>query len=640
MRIRNEIEKLNNAIAGAIAGFRPPENITVSEWADMKRYISPEAAAEPGPWRTRRTPYLKEPMDAFTDPRVRRIVMVASSQVGKSEFELNAIGYCIDQDPGSILYIHPNLGEAKKFSKLRVAPMIRDSRTLRSKVAETKSRDSGNTILQKSFPGGMLTLCGSETASALASTPVRYVIGDERDRWAVSAGKEGDPWMLAQARQTTFYNAKAIEVSTPTIKGASAIETSFYEGTQERWCTKCPDCGGWHNIVYANIRFEKEEKKIRKKTYYEVGDVWWVCPGCGCCHDEKTMKKQPSRWVAENPDAYKKGVRSFWLNAFSSPWVSWKSIVLEMLEASGDTQKLKVVFNTKLGELWEDRGEMQTEDELMQRREEYTAELPDGVLVLTCGVDTQDNRLEYEIVGHGHFGEKWGIRRGVLMGRPDAPEVWEALDDVIDSEYSFASGIKLKISCTFVDSGGNKTQDVYTNCKARERKRVFAIKGRGGPDIPYTSLPKKTKIVIGGRYVGECWFYLLGVDSGKEQIMDSLKVQEAGPRYYHFPINPDLGYDAAYFEGLLSEKWTYRQGKKNPWGWEKIPGHERNEPLDMRNYANAAFRAIEPKLDRIEERLRQLREEQPQKRAPTQKQEQRRTQSAQPRGVQKYFDAW
>ena len=190
--------KINAAISGALKNFRPPESLTVDEWADRHRRLSPESSAEAGPWRTKRTPYLEEPMKAFTDPKVRKIVMVAASQVGKSELELNIIGYIIDQDPGSILYVHPTIEDARKFSRLRVAPMIRDSKRLKAKVHDVKAKDSGNTILQKSFPGGMLTLTGSNSASALASTPARYIIGDERDRWATSAGTEGDPWALTE----------------------------------------------------------------------------------------------------------------------------------------------------------------------------------------------------------------------------------------------------------------------------------------------------------------------------------------------------------------------------------------------------------------------------------------------------------
>ena len=405
-------EKLNAAIAGAVAAFTPPEDITVTQWADKKRRLSPESSAEPGPWRTSRTPYLKEPMDAFTDPKVKLLVMVASSQVGKSEFELNSIGYIIDQDPSSILYIHPTIDDAKKFSKLRVAPMVRDCKALRAKVADPKSRESGNTILQKCFPGGMLTMCGSNSASALASTPVRYVVGDELDRWAASAGTEGNPWELAKARQTTFYNAKSVAVSTPTIKGHSAIEDLFLEGTQERWHHRCPECGEFHNIVFSDIKFEYETTIIKNKKTYTVTSVLWKCPSCETTHTERQMKAQPAKWIAANPAAYANGARSFWLNAFSSPWASWASLILSYLNALGSTEKLQVVYNTKFGELWEDRGDLEDEETIMGRRETYEAELPDGVLVLTCGVDTQDDRLEYEVVGHGRWGEKWGIKRG------------------------------------------------------------------------------------------------------------------------------------------------------------------------------------------------------------------------------------
>lgn len=220
----------------------------------------------------------------------------------------------------------------------------------------------------------MLTLTGSNSASALASTPARYIIGDERDRWATSAGTEGDPWALAEARQATFYNAKAVEVSTPTIKGNSNIETSFYQGTQERWCHRCPECGEYSEIVFDNIHFDPEVKRIRgKKSWSLKSGVSWSCPACGCLIPEDTMRKQPAKWIADNPDAYKKGVRSFWLNAFSSPWTPWEKIVLKFLDAKDDPQRLKVVYNTLLGQLWEDRGDLEDEDTMLARREDYVA---------------------------------------------------------------------------------------------------------------------------------------------------------------------------------------------------------------------------------------------------------------------------
>lgn len=601
-----ELKRLNRLVRNVLKGMVPPENLTVSEWAEKKRRLSTESSAEPGPWRTSRTPYLREPMDAFTDTKVRRIVMVAASQVGKSEFINNCIGYIIDEDPGSILFIHPTTIDAKEYSKLRIAPMIRDCPTLQKKVVAPKSRETGNTILQKTYPGGILTMCGSTEAHSLASKPIRYVFGDERDRWALSAGNEGDPWGLAMARQRTFYNAKAVEVSTPTIKDRSAIEASYADGTMERWKSRCPHCGEYFEIRFADIRYEYETKIIAGRKTYKVTNVYHICPGCGYIGNEIELKRQPARWEAENPAAIEHGVRSFWLNAFVSAWVSWPSIILEYLKATGDTQKLKVVYNTSFGELWEDRGDIQDEDTLMARREEYPAELPDGVLCLTAGVDTQDNRMEYEIIGHGHFGETWGIEKGIIMGVPDEPDTWRALDEqVFDRVLHFADGIGLHVSLSFVDEGGHFTQEVRQECNRRIKKKVFAIKGMPGPDKPFTGPPKKMKIVIHGQFVGTCWQYQIGVDSGKQSIMDNLRVQTPGSKYCHFPKRDDYG--PAYFKGLLSEHLVYKAELKHPWCWEKIPGHERNEVLDCRNYALAAFRAMNPNLDAIERKLKMLR---------------------------------
>ena len=597
------IKRLFRTTRKNLASFALADDLTVSQWADKYRRLSPESSAETGPWRTRKTPYLKEVMDSWTDPKLRHIVMVAASQVGKSEAMNNIIGYIIDQDPGSILMIEPTNGDAKEYSKLRIAPMIRDTKTLRKKVSKTLRGDTGNTILQKSYPGGILTMCGSTEAHALASKPIRYVLGDERDRWAVEAGKEGDPWKLAMARQRTFYNAKSYECSTPTIKGFSPIETSFMEGTQERWCSKCPHCGEFHNIRWQDIRYEFDSVEVNHKQTYLVKEVYYVCPECGGISHEHDMKKAPAKWIAENPEARKNGIRSFWLNAFCSPWVSWEKIVSEYLSARGDTKKMKVVYNTLFGELWEDRGGLANEDDYMARREEYKADLPDGVLVLTMGVDVQDDRLEYEVVGWGLRKENWGIRKGVILGRPDTPEVWEQLDELLARVYRFENGKGLRTSMTFVDDGGHFTQEVRIQCAKRIGKRVFDCKGYGGDGKPYTSPPKKVKIVIRGKTIGECWQYQLGVDAGKQLIMDGLKIQTPGPRYCHFPINPECGYEHRYFVGLLSEHLVYKEHNKNPWVWEKIPGHERNEALDCRNYAQAAFTALAPDMDALLRRM-------------------------------------
>lgn len=543
-------------------------------------------------------------MRAFTDPNINRIVMVASSQVGKSELELNIIGYIVAQDPGSILYIQPSEADGKKFSRQRIAPMFRASKDLRGKVADVKSRDGGNTILQKMFPGGSLTITGSNSASALSSMPIRYVIGDERDRWADSAGTEGDPWELARARQITFYNRKAVEVSTPTIKGSSKIEESYNDGTQERWVHQCPNCGEYNEICYETIKHEHIKKEINGKEYHKVIIKGHACPDCGHLFSQDEMRKQPAKWQAENPEAYKTGCRSFWLTAFASPWVSWESILLDVHKNEDNPEKLKAIYNTKLGKLWEHRDFAQSDEELLARLEDYGAELPVGVLVLTCGVDTQDDRLEYEVVGWGKNGESWGIKKGYIMGDPDTAEPWERLDDVIEHVYKFQSGQGLGITITLVDSGGHKTQSVYAECRKRQTKRVFAIKGRGGEGIPIVNPPKRVAAKDNKRIT--CWLYSLGVDAGKAAIYASLQVQTPGAKYCHFPQGDDRGYDINFFNGLISERMVKKRTVSGfKWAWEKLPGHRRNEALDCRNYALAGLRIIDPDFDALALRLKE-----------------------------------
>lgn len=614
---KKKIENLNKTIHKSVKYFKPPEDLTVSQWAEKYRRLSAEISAEPGLWKNTRTPYLVEIMNAFTDPKVSKISVVAASQVGKSEVQLNCIGYIIDNDPGSILYIQPTIADAEKFSRLRIAPMIRDTPRLRAKVSDVKTRNSGNTILQKSFPGGMITITGSNSPSALASTPARYIFGDERDRWALSAGTEGNPWDLAEARQTTFYNKKAVEVSTPTIKGLSQIEKGFLGGTQEYYCSKCPECGTYNNIMFKDIIFDKEEIEVNGEIIKSAKNVLYACPYCGCVHDEETIKKQPAKWIAENPSAYEKGHRSFWLNAFVSPWKTWKEIVDKFLETKDDVEKLKVTYNTLFGQLWEERGEIENEDDIINRRENYERnedgsliELQEGVLVLTMGVDTQDDRLEYEVVGHGKYAETWGIKRGFIMGAPDTDAPWEKLDEIIDHTFKFKNGLGTHISLTFVDSGGHYTTEVYKQCKKRQHKKVFPIKGKGGESIPFISIPTKQyldKVAKSKKSKNFVYLYTLGVDAGKTIIMDSLKVKEPGPKYAHFPKDEELKYDRSFFNGLISERQELVETKTGrKLAWVSIPGHKRNEALDCRNYAIAAIRLLDPDFNAIERKIKGL----------------------------------
>ena len=404
----------------------------------------------------------------------------------------------------------------------------------------------------------------------------------------------------------------------------------------ERWNVACPHCGEYHDIKFSDLRYEYDSADIHGKKHFAVTKIWYVCPTCAAISSEQEVKKQPAKWIAENPDAYKHGVRSFWLNSFVSPWATWESTILKYLYAIGSAKKLQVVYNTRFGELWENRGDIADEGSIMARREEYPAELPDGVLVLTAGVDTQDDRFEYEIVGHGHFGETWGVESGIIMGRPDDAKTWTALDDtVFDRVLRFKDGVGLRISISFVDEGGHFTQDVRQQCRERLGKKVFAIAGKNRHDAPFTAPPRKQKIVVNKRVIGACWRYDIGVDAGKQIIMDNLRVQTPGARYCHFPLRDDYG--AAYFHGLLSEHLEYDEKKKQPWVWKKIPGHERNERLDCRNYALAAFKTLPANLDAVDQRLKTARGEGAPAPPPKPK---KRPQRSGKSGLDKFYDDW
>lgn len=552
-------------------------------------------------------------MDSVTDPQVEKVVVMSSSQVGKSEIINNIIGYYIDIDPGPMLMIQPTIETAEDYSKRRIAPMIADTEVLARKVADSKTRDINNTILMKVFPGGFLAIGGANSPSGLASRPIRILLCDEVDRYPASAGSEGDPISLAEKRTSTFWNRKKVYVSTPTIKDMSRIEQEYEQGTQEKWCVMCPGCGEYHFITLKDIQFDYEKHEKKQKTTYLVKDVRWRCPSCLSEYDEYTMKKQPAAWIADNPSAIENRIRSFRLNAFVSPWATWKGIIQEFLESKDDPERFKVFVNTVLGESWEERGEIDDETVLLDRREEYEAELPDSVLILTAAVDTQDDRLEYEVIGWGRGEESWGIEKGTIWGKPDEKETWQMLDDKLNKTWYFADGTGLVVACTCIDSGGHYTEEVYRFCRGRMHKRVFAVKGQGGAGIPLVH-----KISRNNKY--NLPLVILGVDAGKTAVMQRLKIQKPGPKYCHFPVQEERGYDQAYFKGLISERQVIRKVKgRYVTTWENIASDKRNEPLDLRVYNLAALRLLKPDFEALETRLKEAPSE-------TQKMKQKATQ--------------
>lgn len=562
-----------------VKSWKSPPNLKVSDWADQNRKLSPEASSEAGQWQTSRAEYQRGIMDAISDPTVSEVVIMSSAQIGKTEILNNLVGYHIDQDPSPILVVQPTLQMAEAWSKDRLAPMLRDTPCLQGKVADPRTRDSGNTTLHKVFSGGHITMAGANSAANLASRPIRIVLCDEVDRYPVSAGAEGDPILLAKKRSVTFWNRKFILASTPTIKGASRIEIAFEESDQRQYYVPCEDCGHYQTLKWTNVNFEKDKPETAVYTCEECGSQW---------DDSSRLRAiKKGEWRSEREF---KGIAGFYLNALYSPWMMLSDGVREFLEARKQPATLRVWVNTYLGETWEEQGERVDDIELINRKEDYLDSLPDGIVIVTAGVDVQDDRLEVEFVGWGRNEESWSLDYRTLYGDPSGGVVWSDLDSALSQTWTTEGGKELFVRAACVDSGGHHTQSVYNYVRPREGRRVFAIKGVGGEAKPLISRPSTNNI-------GKIKLFPVGVDTAKETVYSRFKITQAGAGYCHFPEH----YDVEYFRQLTAEQQVKRYHK----GflrreWQKI--RPRNEALDCRIYAMAALAILNLNVNSIADR--------------------------------------
>ncbi len=523
-------------------------------------------------------------MDALSDPSIETVVVMSSAQVGKTEILNNAIGYFISQDPSPMLVVQPTLDMAQTWSKDRLAPMLRDTPILGGLVKDPRARDSGNTTLHKIFPGGHVTACGANSPSSLASRPVRNVFFDEVDRFPVSAGSEGDPVGLGKKRASTFWNRKILLVSTPTNKGASRIETAFEESDQRRYHVNCPDCGHSQVLRWSNVKWEEGKPETAK----------YACDDCGSLWDDAQRARviKHGKWLAEKPT---KKIAGFHLSALYSPWTPLEDGVRDFLEAKKQPATLRVWVNTFLGETWEESGEQVDDYDLSNRAEDWDA-VPEDVVLLTAGIDVQDDRLEAEIVGWGKDEESWSIAYKTIHGDPSAPTVWRDLDEFLNQSFEHELGEDMIVRAACIDSGGHHTQAVYKYVAPREGKRIFAIKGVGGEGRPIVGKPSKNNI-------GKIKLFPVGVDTAKLLLFSRFKIAEPGPGYCHFPV----GREDEYFKQLTAEKIATRYHK----GFAKrefVKTRTRNEALDVRVYAMAALSLLNVNLTSLAKQMEHRKE--------------------------------
>lgn len=568
--------------------LKPPPKLSVSGWADSYRKLSPEASAEPGQWNTARAEYQRGILDAFNDPQIDTVVVMTSAQVGKTEILNNVVGFYIAQDPSPILVVQPTLDMAQTWSKDRLAPMLRDTPVLQGLVKDARARDSGNTTLHKLFPGGHITACGANSPSSLASRPIRVVLCDEVDRYPVSAGSEGDPVSLARKRSATFWNRKIAMFSTPTNKGNSRIETAFEESDKRSFYVSCAHCEHDQTLKWGNVRWDEGKPE----------SAHYVCEECGAVWDDADRIRaiRAGKWIAEEPG---KRVAGFRLSGLYSPWTPLESAVRDFLEAKKQPATLRVFVNTFLGEVWEEQGESVDDYQVAERREEFGETLDRSILVLTAGVDVQDDRLEVEIVGWAKDEESWSLDYRTLYGDPSSPAVWQDLDNILGQQFEREDGKILTVRSACIDSGGHHTNSVYTFVRPREGKRIFAIKGVGGEGKPIVGRPSTNNI-------GKIRLFPVGVDTAKELLFSRLRITEPGPGYCHFPMSRS----DEYFRQLTAEKQVTRYHK----GFarrEFVKTRPRNEALDVRVYAIGALAILNLNLTALHNRSFMQRENPP-----------------------------
>lgn len=578
---KNQSQRLEARLREAITtSLKPPPRLNVSDWADTYRQLSSESSAEAGKWSTSRAEYQRGMMNAVSDPDIENVVLMTAAQIGKTELINNVVGYHIHQDPAPMLVVQPTLEMAQTWSKDRLAPAIRDTPALSDKIKNPRSRDSGNTTLHKVFSGGHVTACGANSPSSLASRPCRIILCDEVDRYPISAGTEGDPVGLAKRRSATFWNRKIILVSTPTEKGASRIEQAYEESDKRKYFVPCPDCGEHQVLVWSNVRWEKDQPKTAEYTCEHCGSLW---------PDVKRFRAiRQGEWRATAEGDGK--TAGFHLSGLYSPWTPMEDTVRDFLAAKRDPMRLKTWVNTFLGETWEEQGDQIDEYDLIERREDWGPDLPEEVLMLTAGIDVQDDRLEYEIVGWGRGEESWSIRYETLYGDPSTAELWMRLDTALGEIYNHPSHGEMVLRSACIDTGGHYTQQVYNYARQRAGRRVFAIKGVGGEGKPIVGRPTKNNI-------GKINLFPVGTDTAKELVYSRLKMQTPGEGYCHFPE----GRNEEFFRMLTAEKKMTKYFKGRPRReWVKI--RSRNEALDCRVYATAALAILNLNLETVYKR--------------------------------------
>lgn len=569
-------------IAGFLRGIKPDPIMAVSEWAETFRELPP-GTAEPGKFRVDRTPYMREIMDklSVTDP-VQKVVFKKSSQVGATETGNNWLGYVIDIAPSPMLYIMPTDAMVKSTSKKRIQPMIENTPRLQSKIKPNKAKDSGNTILEKFFEGGSVSMVGANSPVGLASAAIRYVYLDEVDRYPMDVQGEGSAINLAETRTITYGARKKIFItSTPTRKGQSAIDAEFEKTGQRYFHVPCPHCAALQTLKFEQLKYEVGKYE---ETRYE----------CEHCHQLIHERFKPQmfisgQWLSAFPDKEDGITVGYFINALYSPygWYSWAQMAKEYEESAGDIPKRITWINTKKGECYEHEGDSpQWEIIYAQRQTYHRNTCKANVAFITAGVDVQADRFEVEIVGWMKGKQSQSIDYRVIMGDTSQESSWEALATLLNETFIREDGAQMQIAMMAVDSGYN-TSHVYDFCiKQAATGRVIPIKGDDHLSMIFAA-PKPVQYTRQGQKIGTIKVFKFGVSMIKSELYGWLK-QIAKNNIYPPGYCFFTQYDETYFRGLTAEKLESTTNKKGFTVLQWVKHYKRNEPLDCRVYARGA----------------------------------------------------
>lgn len=555
-----------------------PEPLTVTEWAAKYR-ILPETSTSPGPYDPSVTPYARRPQDIMADPDVSMVVLCWAAQTTKSTTIENYVGFRIDRRPGPIIAVQPKIDAAESWAKERFVPMVRSTPRLTELVRLGRTTDA--TLRYKGFPGGFLFVPSAQSATELASRSSDTLALDEVDRYEVIPG-EGNPVEIVMRRQGAADVALVIMTSTPRDAETTIIWPYLEGGTFEKYFVPCPHCSHMQDLKWERL---------------DIETCCYTCEGCGVLIEErfKPAMLAAGEWRPTNPEGQ---YPSFHLNALYSPFTKsgWAAMVAAWKRAQGKPADLQVFINTWLAELWQESGEQLGVDALVKRLEGgYTEGLvPEGVGVLTLGVDVQGDRLVWWVWGWGAGLESWPIAAGVIMGDPDKGPLdpmgpWVQLErEVLDRAFEHMNGGTMRIAVGFVDTG-YATTSVYRAVKRWKGRRIWASKGVGGRGIPICGKGKYD------RHNGVTLF-AVGTDDSKSQFLRSqIKEPTQGPGFVHLPD----WLDTSQLEELVAEKRVRRMHKGQPiYEWQKKSGDARNEALDCRVYARAALETLGQKFIR------------------------------------------